>query len=87
MEHGNDEFFSFMVENGFKIDAPYSYIDNPTLDTALHESVKCDNIHLSKYLIKHGASPLIQNEIGKTPLDYAREKENEEMTELLKNSL
>nr|XP_012600525.1 caseinolytic peptidase B protein homolog isoform X4 [Microcebus murinus] len=43
--------------------------------TALHYAVLADDYHTVKELLDGGANPLQRNEMGHTPLDYAREGE------------
>nr|XP_021496646.1 caseinolytic peptidase B protein homolog isoform X2 [Meriones unguiculatus] len=51
--------------------------------TALHYAVLADDYHIVKELLDGGANPLQRNEMGHTPLDYAREGE---VMKLLKTS-
>lgn len=41
--------------------------------TALHYAALIDNVNIVKLLIKHGANPTMQNDLGHSPIMYAKE--------------
>ena len=45
-----------------------------------------NHVEAAKVLLKNGADPNIRNEWGKTALDWAMSKNNQEVAELLKSS-
>lgn len=47
--------------------------------TALHYAVLTDNIEVVKVLLKAGANPLIENDSGHRPVQYAKEGEIKQM--------
>jgi ankyrin repeat protein len=51
--------------------------------TPLHESAASGRIEFAKLLLETGADVNAQTTEGKTPLDYARERNRDEMVELL----
>jgi ankyrin repeat protein len=55
--------------------------------TALHLAVKKGHINCARLLIKAGSSLMVKDSYLKTPLDYAVEKNNKPLIELMKNSL
>ncbi|KAL3818946.1 hypothetical protein ACJIZ3_004851 [Penstemon smallii] len=52
-------------------------------DTPLHFAVLCQHVPVTRYLIRLGASSLLYNSKGYTPLHYAAEKGNEDILECL----
>lgn len=54
---------------------PTGTIDKTTSegDSALHLSAKHDKAEAMKLLLKAGADPTLQNKMGKTPMDIAKE--------------
>ena len=58
---------------------------NPDMTTLLHALTLCDEgVHRARLLLEAGADPNAIDAEGHTPLDYALEHENPEMTALLK---
>lgn len=60
--------------------------------TALHYAVLIDNLDLTKLLIKYGANPMLENDVGHKPIAYAKEGEiktylETEMTEVSNENL
>jgi ankyrin repeat protein len=51
--------------------------------TALHEAVAQDHAHVVPILLKAGASLLVRDKFGKTPLDIAQDYKLEEIANLL----
>ncbi|KAF8792561.1 Caseinolytic peptidase B protein like protein [Argiope bruennichi] len=49
--------------------------------TALHYAVLADEPQIVEVLLKNGANPTIRNDMGHTPIDYA--KENSRISKLL----
>lgn len=41
--------------------------------TALHYAALIDNVNIVKLLIKHGANPTMQNDLGHSPIMYVKE--------------
>ncbi len=54
------------------------------LDNELFKAIKADNLEKVKTLIQNGADVNAKDEKGKTPLDYAKEKNRKEIVKLLK---
>jgi prophage maintenance system killer protein len=60
--------------------------DNPQSGkTALHLAVIANSPNAVKLLLERGADPSIQDATNNTPLDYATERHNDEITELLRS--
>ncbi|XP_072376408.1 mitochondrial disaggregase-like [Diabrotica undecimpunctata] len=50
--------------------------------TPLHYAVLTDNLDIAKLLIKYGANPTLQNDMGHTPLMYAKDPEIKQYLEI-----
>jgi ankyrin repeat protein len=53
--------------------------------TPLHEAVEQGHVRIVQFLLKRGASPHVANELGKTPLDVAKDHNRDEIAQLLQS--
>ncbi len=88
-EHGQTALFKAVGDNRIEDvimlmnnGADLEIADNEQC-TPLHNAIKFGNIRSAALLIAHGAQGQLKNKIGKTPLEYAKVVENEELVSLL----
>jgi hypothetical protein len=73
------EIVQLLIKKGADVNAVGS------LDlTALHKAAAAWDGDLARILLENGANPGLKDEQGKTPLDHAKERDNQEVAELLK---
>ena len=84
MKNAND-LATYMFDNGYNIDKINNLLS--TGSTLLIKTIKKNNLHIAKLLLKYGADINIKNKDGKTPLDIAKLKNNNEMIELIESLL
>lgn len=68
--------------NAFDINAPIPGA-HQTKITALHVAVENGFVDIAKFLVEQGANPLVEDNLGKSPLYLAQEKNNKECIALL----
>ncbi len=76
--NGHDAVVLLLLENGAKVNA-----QRGDGDTALHKVCRYGRDTLVKLLLEHGADPTIINKNGKTPLQIAQEKNNQNCVAVL----
>lgn len=73
-----------LVEYYLKIGIDPNYQHPEFLASPLIESIRYDQLEITRLLLKHKADPTVKEiESGETPLSVARLKDNKEMIQLL----
>jgi hypothetical protein len=75
--HTNDRVYRLLHEHGADPNVPDDGV------TALHRASRDGRIERVRLLVEYGASVEVQDEEGKTPLDYASEAQRDEVVKLL----
>lgn len=74
------EYTRLLIEAGADVNLTFGW------GTALHSSIRHDNIPVVRFLLESGANPNITDYDGKTPLDYAIKNKTRELQDLLTNA-
>jgi hypothetical protein len=79
---GHYQVAELLVQRGASIEAQ---TPNARGGTALHEAVRHRNGHLIELLVRHGASPFVENAKSFTPMDFACEAQGADLLRSLES--
>jgi ankyrin repeat protein len=79
---GDADSAQLLVDHGADVNA---FADNEIGVHPLNSAAAARNVAVARILLEHGADPNARTRSGHTPLDAARENDDEELAELLRD--